>query len=54
MDSEHEGVPPQYHVLVPEHQQFRFLRQVTPEHQDGQAEYLVREHVDGLEQHPAS
>lgn len=27
---------------------------VTAEHQDGQAEYLAREHVDGLEQHAAS
>lgn len=47
-------VPPQYRVLMPEHQQFGFLRQVTAEHQDGQAEYPARKHVDDLEQHPAS
>src|SRR6266700_6604078 len=37
-------VPPQYRVLVPEHQQLSILRQVTAEHQDGQAEYPAREH----------
>jgi len=47
-------VPPQYCVLVPEHQQLSFLRRVTAEHQDGQAEYPAREHADDLEQRPAS
>jgi hypothetical protein len=48
------GVPPQYRVLMPEHQQLSILRPVTAEHQDGQAEYPAREHVDDLKQHPAS
>ena len=48
------GVPPQYRILMPEHQQFGILRQVAAEHQDGQAEYPAREQVDDLEQHPAS
>jgi len=48
------GVPPQYCVLMPEHQQLGILRQVTAEHQADQAEYLAREQVDDLEQHPAS
>ena len=48
------GVPPQYRVLVPEHQQLSILRQVAAEDQDGQAEYPAREQVDDLEQHPAS
>ena len=48
------GVPPQYRVLMPEHQQLSILRQVTAEHQDGQAEYPAREQVGDLEQHPAS
>ena len=48
------SVAAQYRVLVPEHQQLSVLRQVTAEHQDGQAEYPAREHVDDLEQHPAS
>ena len=48
------GVPPQYRVFMPEHQQLSILRQVTAEHQDGQAEYPAREQVDALEQHPAS
>jgi hypothetical protein len=39
---------------MPEHQQFSILRPVTPEHQDGQAEYPARKHVDDLEQDPAS
>jgi hypothetical protein len=47
-------VPTQYRVLMPEHQQLSILRQVTTEHQDGQAEYPAREQVDDLEQHPAS
>jgi hypothetical protein len=47
-------LPPQYRVLMPEHQQLSILRQVTAEHQDGQAEYPAREQVDDLEQHPAS
>jgi len=47
-------VPPQYRVLMPEHQQLSILRQVTAEHQDGQAEYPAREQVNDLEQHPAS
>jgi hypothetical protein len=48
------GVPPQDRVLVPEYQQLSILRQVTAEHQDGQAEYPAREHIDDLEQHPPS
>ena len=48
------GLPPQYRVLMPEHQQLSILRQVTAEHQDGQPEYPAREQVDDLEQHPAS
>ncbi len=48
------GVPPQYRVLMPEHQQLSILRHGTAEHQDGQAEYPAREQVDDLEQHPAS
>jgi hypothetical protein len=48
------GVPPQYRVLVPEHQQLSFLRQVTAEHQHGQAEDPAREQVNDLQQHPAS
>ena len=48
------GVPTQHHVLVPEHQQLSILRQVSAEHQDGQAEYPARQQVDDLEQHPAS
>jgi hypothetical protein len=47
-------VPPQYRVLMPEHQQFSILRRVTAERQDGQAEHPAREQVDDLEQHPAS
>jgi hypothetical protein len=39
---------------VPEHQQLSILRQVIAEHQDGQAEYPAREHIDDLEQHPPS
>jgi hypothetical protein len=37
---------------MPEHQQLSILRQVTPEHQDGQAEYPAREQVDDPEQYP--
>ena len=48
------GMPPQYRVLVPEHEQLGILRPVAPEHQDGKAEYPAREQVDDLEQHPAS
>ena len=48
------GVPPQYRVLMPEHQQLSILRPVAAEHQDSQAEYPAREQVDDLEQHPAS
>jgi hypothetical protein len=33
------GVPPQYRVLMPEHQQLSILRQVAAERQDGQAEH---------------
>ena len=47
-------MPPQYSVLMPEHQPLSILRQVTAEHQDGQAEHPAREQVDALEQHPAS
>jgi hypothetical protein len=36
------GLPPQDRVLVPEHQQFSILRQVTAAHQDGQAEHPTR------------
>ena len=46
--------PPQYRVLMPEHQQPGILRRVTAERQDGQAEHPAREHVDDLEQHPPS
>jgi hypothetical protein len=48
------GVPSQYRVLVPEHEQLGILRPVAAQHQDGQAEYPAREQVDDLEQHPAS
>jgi hypothetical protein len=48
------GVPSQYRVLMPEHQQLSILRPVTAEHQDGHAEHPAREQVDDLEQHPAS
>jgi hypothetical protein len=48
------GMPPQYRSLMPEHQQFSILRQVTAERQDGQAEHPARKQVDDLEQHPAS
>jgi len=47
------GGPPQYRVLMPEHQQLGILRQVTAEHQDSQAEHAAREQVDDLEQHLA-
>jgi hypothetical protein len=47
-------VPPQYRVLMPEHQQFSIFHPVAAEHQDGQAEYPARKQVDDLEQHPAS
>jgi hypothetical protein len=47
-------MPPQYRVLMPEHQQFSILRQVTAERQHGQAEHPVRKQVDDLEQHLAS
>jgi hypothetical protein len=47
-------VPPQYRILMPEHQQLSILRQVTAEHQDGQAEHPAHKQVDDLEQHPAS
>ena len=47
-------VPPQYRVLMPEHQQLSILRQATAEHQHGQAEHPPREQVDDLEQHLAS
>ena len=46
------GAPPQYRVLVPEHQQLGILRQVAAEHQDGQTEHPARKQVDDLEQHP--
>jgi hypothetical protein len=39
---------------MPEHQQLRILRQLTAEHQDGQAQYPAREQVDDLEQHLAN
>jgi hypothetical protein len=39
---------------MPERQQFRILRQVAAERQNGQAEQLARKHVGDLEQHPAS
>ena len=48
------GLPPQYRVLMPEHQQLSILRQVTAERQDGQAEHPARKQVDDLKQHPAS
>ena len=47
-------VPPQYRVLMPEHQQLSILGQVTAEHQGSRAEHTAREQVDDLEQHPAS
>jgi hypothetical protein len=47
-------VPPQYGVLMTEHQQLSILRQVPVEHRDGQAEHAAREQVDDLEQQPAS
>jgi hypothetical protein len=48
------SVPPQDRVLVPEHEQLGIFRPVAAEHQDGQAKDPAREHVDDLEQHPAS
>lgn len=45
------GVPPQYRILMPEHQQLSILRQVTAEYQDGQAQYPAREQADDPEQH---
>jgi hypothetical protein len=39
---------------MPEHQQLSILRQVTAEHQDGQAKYPARKQADDLEQHAAS
>jgi hypothetical protein len=48
------GMPPQYRSLMPEHQQFSILRQVTAERQDGQAEHPACKQVGDLEQHPAS
>jgi hypothetical protein len=39
---------------MPEHQQLSILIQVAAEHRAGQGEYLAREQVDDLEQHPAS
>jgi hypothetical protein len=47
-------VPPQYRVLMPEHQQLSIFRQVAAEHQDGQAEHPAREQVGDLERHLAS
>jgi hypothetical protein len=48
------GMPPQYRILMPEHQQFSIPRHVTAERQDGQAVRPARKQVDDLEQHPAS
>jgi hypothetical protein len=48
------GVPAQYRVLMPEHEQLSILRHVTAEHQDGQAEHPAGKQVDDLEQHPPS
>jgi hypothetical protein len=45
-------MPPQYRVLVPEHEQLGILRPVAAKHHDSQAEYPAREQVDDLEQHP--
>jgi hypothetical protein len=42
---------PQDRVLVPEHQQYSILCQVTAAHQDGQAERPARKQVHDLEQH---
>jgi len=39
---------------MPEHEQLGILGPVTAENQDSQAEYLARQQVDDLEQHPAS
>ena len=44
----------QHRVLMPEYQQLSIFRQVTAEHQDGQAEHPANQQVDDLEQHPAS
>jgi hypothetical protein len=48
------GMPPQYRILKPKHQQLSILRQVTAEQQDGQADHPASEHVDDLDQYPAS
>jgi hypothetical protein len=48
------GMPLRHRVFMPQHQQLSILRQVTAEHQGGQAEDPARERVDDLEQHPAS
>jgi len=39
---------------VPECQQLRILGQIPAQQQDGKAEYPASQHVDDLEQHPAS
>ena len=48
------GLPPQYSVLMPQHQQLSILGHITTEHQDHQAEHPARKHIDDLDQHPAS
>jgi hypothetical protein len=47
-------VPPQHRVLVPEHEQFSILGQVSAEYQDGEAQYSANQQIDNREQHPAS
>jgi hypothetical protein len=47
-------VPAWHCVFVPEHQQVGFLRPVSSEYQDSQAEYPACQQVDDLERHPAS
>jgi len=39
---------------MPQHQQLGIFRPVTAQQQDHQAEHTAREHVEDLEQHPAS
>jgi hypothetical protein len=48
------GVPAQYRVLVPEHQQLGVLRPVPADHHGSQAEQPAHQRADDLEQHQVS
>jgi hypothetical protein len=41
-------MPVQHRVLMPKHEQLGILGPVTAEHQDSQAEYPARQHVNDL------